>query len=42
MTIEDIQDKIRKNVQVSFPPAVVVITAYEPDPEEWIAWKVRR
>jgi len=30
------------HVQVSSPPAVVVITAYEPDPEEWIDWKVRR
>ncbi len=22
-------------IQVSLPPAVIVITAYEPDPEEW-------
>jgi len=30
------------HVQVSYPPAVVVITVYEPDPEEWIDWKIRR
>lgn len=30
------------HVQVSYPPAVVVITAYEPDPKEWIDGKVRR
>ena len=30
------------HVQVSSPPTVVVITAYETDPEEWIDWRVRR
>ena len=30
------------HVQVSYPPTVVVITIYEPDPKEWIGWKVRR
>jgi hypothetical protein len=30
------------HVQVSLPPTVVIITAYEPDPDEWINYKVRR
>ena len=30
------------HVQVSLPPVVVVITAYDPDPKEWIDFKVRR
>ena len=30
------------HVQVSLPPRVVVITTYEPSPEEWINGKVRR
>ena len=30
------------HVQVSFPPKVFVITAYEPDPEEWIDCRIRR
>ncbi len=30
------------HVQVSFPPHVVIITAYEPNPEEWVMCKVRR
>lgn len=30
------------HVQVSLPPQVVVITTYEPDPEEWINGKIRR
>lgn len=30
------------HVQISYPPAVVVITTYEPDPEEWVNWRVRR
>jgi len=30
------------HVQVSYPPRVVVITTYEPDPEEWINGRVRR
>lgn len=30
------------HVQISLPPTVVVITTYEPDPEEWINYKIRR
>jgi hypothetical protein len=30
------------HVQVSFPPKVVVITTYEPDPGEWIDHKTRK
>jgi hypothetical protein len=30
------------HVQISLPPAVVVITTYEPDPEEWVNCKIRR
>jgi len=30
------------HVQVSLPPRVVVVTTYEPDPEEWIDWRIRR
>ena len=30
------------HVQVSHPPDVRVITAYEPDPERWIDHRVRR
>lgn len=30
------------HVQVSFPPRVVVITVYEPDPNEWIDCRIRR
>jgi hypothetical protein len=30
------------HVQVSYPPTVVVITIYEPDPEEWVNGRVRR
>lgn len=30
------------HVQISYPPAVVVITTYEPGPEEWVNGKVRR
>jgi hypothetical protein len=30
------------HVQISLPPAVVVITTYEPDPEEWVNGKIRR
>ena len=30
------------HVQVSLPPAVVIITTYEPDPEEWIDSRIRR
>jgi len=30
------------HVQVSLPPIVVIITIYEPDPEEWVDCKVRR
>jgi hypothetical protein len=30
------------HVQISLPTVVVVITTYEPDPEEWIGCKIRR
>ncbi len=30
------------HVQVSHPPAVVVITTYEPDSIEWVDWRTRR
>ena len=30
------------HIQLSLPPAVVVITAYDPDETEWIDYKVRR
>ena len=30
------------HVQISLPPTVVVITAYEPDEVEWIDYRVRR
>jgi hypothetical protein len=30
------------HVQLSFPPAVTVITAYDPDASEWIDYRVRR
>jgi hypothetical protein len=30
------------HVQLSLPPAVIVITAYEPDASEWIEYRVRR
>jgi len=30
------------HVQISFPPAVVIITAYEPEEIEWIDCRTRR
>jgi hypothetical protein len=30
------------HVQLSLPPAVTVITTYEPDASEWIDYRVRR
>ncbi|MBI5749160.1 MAG: DUF4258 domain-containing protein [Nitrospinae bacterium] len=30
------------HVQVSVPPTTVIITAYEPDPKEWLNCKIRR
>lgn len=30
------------HVQASFPPSVVIITAYEPDPKEWVNCRIRR
>ena len=30
------------HVQISLPPSAVVITTYEPDPAEWIDFKIRR
>jgi hypothetical protein len=32
----------RLHVHLSLPPAIVVITAYEPDETEWIDYRVRR
>jgi hypothetical protein len=29
-------------VQLSLPPTVVIITAYDPDKTEWIDYRVRR
>jgi len=30
------------HVHISIPPSVVVITAYKPDPAEWINHRIRR
>ena len=30
------------HIQISFPPNVVIITTYDPDPEEWVNCKIRR
>ncbi|MCG6879911.1 MAG: DUF4258 domain-containing protein [Deltaproteobacteria bacterium] len=30
------------HIQASFPPLVVIVTTYEPDPEQWIDGKIRR
>jgi len=30
------------HIQVAFPPVVVIITVYEPDPLEWIDGRIRR
>jgi hypothetical protein len=30
------------HVQISLPPSVVIITAYEPDEIEWIDFRIRR
>lgn len=30
------------HIQCTYPPNVAVITAYEPNPEEWIDWRIRR
>jgi len=30
------------HVQVTLPPEVIIITAYEPDLEEWINFRIRR
>ena len=30
------------HVQLSLPSSVVIITVYDPDPEEWINCKIRR
>jgi len=30
------------HIQLSLPPSVVVITAYDPDETEWINYRVRR
>jgi len=33
---------VQIHVQLSLPPAVVFITAYDPDKTEWIDYRVRR
>lgn len=30
------------HVQASLPPSIVIITAYEPDPSEWVDYRIRR
>ena len=30
------------HVQLSFPPSIIIITAYDPDSETWIDCKIRR
>jgi hypothetical protein len=30
------------HIQCTYPPNVAIITAYEPNPEEWIEWRRRR
>ena len=30
------------HIQCSYPPNMAVITAYQPDPSEWIDWRTRR
>lgn len=30
------------HIQISLPPSVKIITAYEPDPNEWINHRVRK
>lgn len=30
------------HVQVSLPPKIVVVTTYQPDPEEWLDCRIRR
>jgi hypothetical protein len=36
------RDSRNLHVQLSLPPAVVIITAYEPDESEWINYRIRR
>ena len=30
------------HIQCTYPPNVAVVTAYEPNPEEWVGWKLRK
>ena len=30
------------HIQVSYPPSVVIVTVYEPDPGEWVDCRTRR
>ena len=30
------------HVQLSLPPLIIIITTYDPDPDEWIDCKIRR
>ncbi|VEN72723.1 conserved hypothetical protein [Candidatus Desulfarcum epimagneticum] len=36
------QKKRELHAQASFPPLVVIVTTYEPDPSKWITGKKRR
>jgi hypothetical protein len=35
-------DRRPLHIQCTYPPNVAVITAYEPNPEEWVNWRIRR
>ena len=30
------------HIQCTYPPNVAVVTAYEPEPDEWIDWRTRK
>jgi len=30
------------HVQVTHPPIVFVVTVYEPDPDEWVSYRIRK
>ncbi|KAA3662100.1 MAG: DUF4258 domain-containing protein [Calditrichaeota bacterium] len=30
------------HIQASLPPQIVIVTVYEPNPEEWIDFRIRR
>lgn len=29
------------HIQCTYPPQIAIITAYEPDPQEWRQWRIR-